>query len=189
MGHAHGGATSPRADAANLLPLGAKTQILKDATYHTQLNNFEKSLSLQLLNEQIRDLRDGAALKPLTHLMLPRDGGLALASAVGATRRLQISRSARHNHVTTSIGDMVFVRPDQQVVEVRLHMLIEPPPLGTTGFCALVTPYAKERGLYKPGGSFALMPIQDIIAPASWRAFGHGRRVLTPPVLSYISGA
>ena len=153
--------------------------------YHTQMKNFEKSMSLQLLNDQIRDLRDGAALRPLTHLVLPNAGSPELARVVGATQRLQISRSARHHQVTTSIGDMVFVRPYNQVVEVRLHMYMEPHPRGSAGFCVLVTPYAKDGTLYRSLNYVALVPIDAIIAPACWQTIGNCKRVLTPSVLSY----
>lgn len=154
----------------------------------TQLGKFEHSVTLQLLNEQIRELKDGGSLQASVRLVAPAEHKGRLATLVGATSKLEVARLVKHNKQTTGVGDMVFGKVGNEVAEVRLCLHVSPAPPRSSGYFALVTPYALAGGLYHAEESVALMRVEDIGGAGIWQDCSRGRAVIRPAFLSYVMG-
>ena len=90
----------------------------------THFDGFEKTLSLQLINDQIRELHDGFALKHCTMLIRPSSCPLSLEGIVQACfndvapGKVWFSTSVRHEFKTFGNGDKAF-RKSGVVGEIR----------------------------------------------------------------------
>ena len=148
----------------------------------TQMAKFEKSVTLQLLNEQVREMNTGPALLDGTYLRNPVAYEGALVREVGA-RHLQAAKSARVDNETYGVGDMVVVRPDNEVVEIELCLVLD-----NARFCALCTRWALhgDGELYNKGSNYVLVPFDMMRGSCIWRPVGARRRVLFPPTMCYV---
>ena len=157
------------------------------AAANTRRLGFDKSITLQMLNEQVRDLESGPAVQPLTYLLRPSDHTGSLATFVGATEKLQVATNIRHRLQSFGVGDMVFLANDTSVVEIRLCLHVAPTPEKSSGFFVLAAPYRRRNGIYFPCATFALVRIEDVRAACIWCDFDGGRKVIRPPAMAYIS--
>ena len=153
------------------------------AQHVTNMKAFEKTLSVQLLNEQLRELKEGPALKEPTYLSNPSDEHGTLKGFL-RVHSLKIAKSARHNGNTFAVDDMVALL-DKSVFEVRVCMFVD-----NFHFEVLAVPWVQHGDWYEKGSGHVRVPFGQILGCCMWRStvpIG-ARRVLLPASASYVHG-
>lgn len=147
----------------------------------TASTGFERSVTISMVNDHLRNMREGETLRTGIYHRNPRSADAAWCSECGF-HSAEIALSGSCHGVETSVGDMVFLRMEGGITaaEVMLHVL--PSELG---FQVVVRLHVFAEGLWVPRGGLALVPIDCIIGPAIWKAAKGGRQLIELPCVEY----
>ena len=164
------------------------------ATATTRLAGYEKSVAISMLNQQLRDLRDGSCLRSGTFLVGARRHHGVLEEALGASR-VDIARTASCNTLSTSTDDLVFVAAGGPggplvVAKVLLHVDVDPTPANTSGIFTMVSMYAPvgdatDNTWSKVSDDRVLVPIEHVVGATIWTTTRAGVRVIKPAYMEY----
>ena len=149
------------------------------ASTTTNLDAFEQSVEVDLLNEQIRQL-DNCRLG--SFLIRPSLHTGALKDLLRA-HEVHVARSATHKLVTSTVGDVVWVEEVSgplRVAEVLLHIDCKPLPANFTGLASLVRFYEARGDSYMATDVQRVIPLEWIVSSASYSKTSSGVRVLRP---------
>ena len=146
---------------------------------------FDKSMAMNLINSQVRDLQGGSALGEKFALINPSAARSSIIELLGG-RRVLAARVARHGLHTTAVGDIVYTAPGYVVAEIQQHLWVDP-PIESAHFVCLAEPFRKtDAGLYRRSGELVLLASECIIRSAVWRPVDHSIEILELPEMSYI---
>ena len=145
---------------------------------------FEKSLTISLINDHIRNLSDKDCLRTGTFHRDPRAASAECCCALGVDSA-SVALSGVCKGIDTSVGDMVFVsKPNERpfVAEVLLHVRTA----GDAEFFVLIAPFAEvATGTWDQRGAALLVRIEDVVGATPWAPSEHGRRVIKIPSMEY----
>jgi hypothetical protein len=149
------------------------------ASTTTNLASFEKTVEIDLLNEQVRQLERCRLGSYLCNASFHTGAIKELLQAA----EVQVAKVAVHKLVTSTVGDLVWVSGGSgqfKVAEVLLHISCKPPPVGSTGLVSLVRMSAAAGDVYTNGGPQVVIPLEWIVSAATCSRTSAGIRVLRP---------
>ena len=154
-----------------------------------QLDKFDRSLMLTLIADQANSLREHEELgeDPLQNA---KEATIHYSRAIGAPVT-RVALTAMHGGVSTSSGDMVWLRSAAGlfvVGELLLHMEMDQ-TVGVRYMSAIrpYTPLADGIDVWVRGEHIENIASSSILSASIWAESPGGRRVLRPPCLQYFT--
>jgi len=146
----------------------------------TAATGFEKSVTISVVNDHLRNLHEKDALRMGIYHRSPRSADSTWCSECGFDSA-EIALSGSCHGVETSVGDMVFLSlgGETRAAEVMLHVKSE------LGFQLVVRLHVLHERRWIPRGNVELVPIECIIGCAIWAEARGARLLIKPPCLMY----
>ena len=153
----------------------------------TKLLGYEKSLTLSMLNEQLRDWMDGSCFRRGIFLIDPRLDAGDFTRTIGADN-VWCSAGASYDSKQFWAGDFVVFLSGSSTMLGRLELncFVEPHPAGTNGYVNFVEAYRPAAtNLWVSTSEAVCIPMAGIVGAAIWSRSRDGVRIIKPGFVEY----